>query len=767
MKKRLVTSALPYVNNIPHLGNLIQVLSADVFARYCRLAGYDTLYVCGTDEYGTATETRAREEGITPRELCTRYYKVHDDIYKWFNISFDKFGRTSTPKHTEITQHIFWKLYENGYIKEHTIEQLYSEESQMFLADRYVRGTCPHCGYEDARGDQCESCGKLLDPADLIDPRSVVDNSTPVMKKSSHLYIDLPGIRPKLEAWIKKASVEGQWARNAVQMTQAWIRDGLKERGITRDLKWGIPVPLEGYQDKVFYVWFDAPIGYISITMNLTDDWEHWWRDPENTELVQFVGKDNIPFHTVIFPSSLIGTGEKWTMLHTMSSSEYLNYEGGQFSKSRGIGVFGTDAQDTGIPADVWRFYIFYNRPETSDFTFTWDDFQEKVNGELIGNLANLVNRTLTFLYKNFDGEVVAIEGESAAAGGSGAGAAGAGSAAAGSAAAADWASFWDEVRGLEKEITDHLEFAQLRDAFRKVFQISSRGNRAFQAAEPWKTKESDPEGTKLLLSHLVYLLRDLSVLISPYIPDTAERIAAFIGAEGASWADLGRLEGLSRVSKPDILFKQLSDEFVAEMRDRFSGSQAERKVREESEAAAGAAAATAAGTASQDPARVFVEKVDLRAAKILSVERHPKADKLYVETVDDGQTAERTIVSGLVPYYDAQELEGRTVILVSNLKPAKLRGVKSQGMLLAAEPEDKAKGEVVDVLFVDHATPGDRVLPEGVEAPAASPDEIDIDSFFSLPITVSGGVVQVGGRDLEIAGKKVTSAAVESGKVG
>ncbi|MFP4374206.1 MAG: methionine--tRNA ligase [Spirochaetaceae bacterium] len=748
MKKRLVTSALPYVNNIPHLGNLIQVLSADVFARYCRLAGYETLYICGTDEYGTATETRAREEGITPRELCTRYYTVHDEIYRWFNISFDKFGRTSTPKHTEITQHIFWKLYENGYIKEHTIEQLYSEESQMFLADRYVRGTCPHCGYEDARGDQCESCGKLLDPADLINPRSEIDNSTPVMKKTNHLYIDLPGIRPRLEEWVKTASVKGQWARNAVQMTQAWIRDGLKERGITRDLRWGIPVPLEGFQDKVFYVWFDAPIGYVSITMNLTDDWEAWWRDPENTELVQFVGKDNIPFHTVIFPSSLIGTGETWTMLHTMSSSEYLNYEGGQFSKSRGIGVFGTDARDTGIPADVWRFYIFYNRPETSDFTFTWDDFQEKTNGELIGNLANLVNRTLTFLYKNYGGTVVPIDEKKMD---------------------SSWKSFWEEVRGIEEQITGHLEFAQLRDAFRKVFQISSLGNRVFQAAEPWKTKDSDPEATKTLLSHLVYLLRDLSILISPYVPDTAQRIASFIGAPKADWKDLGRLEGLSAVSRPDILFSQLTDELVGEMRERFSGSQAERKVREGLAAGGESSAGAADAGAPTDPAEEFVSKVDLRAARIVSVERHPKADKLYVETIDDGETSERVIVSGLVPYYAADELSGRTVILVNNLKPAKLRGVKSQGMLLAAEPEEGGEGDerTVDVLFVDHATPGERVLPEGVSAPETEPDEIDIESFFAMPIVVKDGVVQVGGRDLEVGGKKVTSDTVTRGKVG
>ncbi|HKK47601.1 MAG TPA: methionine--tRNA ligase, partial [Alkalispirochaeta sp.] len=485
MKKRLITSALPYVNNIPHLGNLIQVLSADVFARFCRSRGYETLYVCGTDEYGTATETRAREEGITPKELCDRYYAIHTDIYNWFEIAFDKWGRTSTPEHTTITQDIFLKLHAQGYIREETIEQLYSEASQMFLADRYVRGTCPHCGYEDARGDQCEHCGKLLDPTDLIDPRSAMDGSKPVVKETTHLYIDLPAVLPKLQEWLSRASVEGKWSRNAIQMTQGWIRDGLRQRAITRDLKWGIPVPLEGFEDKVFYVWFDAPIGYISITATHTERWaEDWWKNPDEVELFQFIGKDNIPFHTVIFPSSLLGSGDEWTLLHHMSSSEYLNYEGGQFSKSKGIGVFGNDAQDTGIPADVWRFYMFYNRPETSDYTFTWDDFQEKVNGELIGNLGNLVNRTLTFLTRYFDGVVL--------------------SGATGDAARGE---FWNEVEQREAQITDKLEWAGLRDGFRQIFALSSYGNRTFQAAEPWKTRKSDPDGTHALLSDLVYLI--------------------------------------------------------------------------------------------------------------------------------------------------------------------------------------------------------------------------------------------------------------------
>lgn len=737
MKRRLITSALPYVNNIPHLGNLIQVLSADVFARFCRMRGYETLYICGTDEYGTATETRAREGGITPRELCDRYNTVHTDIYRWFNIAFDRFGRTSTDWHTKITQHIFLKLYENGYISEHTIEQLYSESSEMFLADRYVRGTCPHCGYEEARGDQCENCGKLLDPSDLINPRSALDGSTPVMRETKHLYINLPAIRPRLEAWLKEVSEKGRWARNAVQMTNAWIRDGLKERSITRDLKWGIPVPLDEYKEKVIYVWFDAPIGYISITANHTDEWESWWRNPQDVELFQFIGKDNIPFHTVIFPSSLLGSGERWTMLHHMSSTEYLNYEAGKFSKSKGIGVFGNDAMDTGTPADVWRFYIFYNRPETSDYTFTWADFQEKVNGELIGNLANLVNRTLTFIARFFGGHV--------GPGGN--------------------SELWSKIDAIEAEITQHLEWANLRDAFHKAFALADLGNKTFQHAEPWKTRTTAPQATHELLSDLVYLVRDLAILIKPFIPRTAERIASFLHNPELTWDQLGVRSGVTQVHNPEILFSQISDEQVAEFRSRFSGSQAER---------AAAAEGDASDAGSQKPELPidvrFRGTVRLRCARILAVERHPKADRLFIEKVDDGSGEDRTIVSGLVGYYTEEELTGRTVVLVDNLKPAKLRGVKSEGMLLAASDTDADGNERVDVLFVDQVPAGTLVTLEGDDPDAPAPGDlptIDIDTFFSLPIRAVDGVVRVGETLLVVGESPVRTSVVSDGSVG
>ncbi|MEW5816462.1 MAG: methionine--tRNA ligase [Spirochaetota bacterium] len=735
MKKRLITSALPYVNNIPHLGNLIQVLSADVFTRFCRLKGYETLYICGTDEYGTATETKALEEGISPQELCDRYNTIHADIYKWFNISFDRFGRTSTAKHTEIVQDIFLKLDAGGYIKPQTIEQLYCENCCRFLADRYVRGTCPVCGYAEARGDQCENCGKLLDPTELIEPKCGVCGGIPEIRRTEHLYIDLPAIRPILEKWIDSASVTGFWARNAVQMTRGWIRDGLKERCITRDLKWGIPVPKERFRDKVFYVWFDACIGYISITANHTGQWEEWWKNPAEVELFQFIGKDNIPFHTVIFPSSLLGTGERWTMLHHMSSTEYLNYESGKFSKSKGVGVFGNDVMETGIPADVWRFYIYYNRPEKADSIFIWKDFQEKVNGELIGNLANLVNRTLTFVNRYYDGKVPQSSGNDA---------------------------FWETARKIEKEITELLDKAELRDAFRKIFALSSIGNKAFQDGEPWRTRTSDPASAACLIHDLVYLIKDLAILIKPYMPATSEIITGYLGHPAVSWEQLGVTSDLESIQKPEILFKILDDEWIEELRLRFSGTLKERGNQQLKETLK-----KNGGSLSREETEArFRDKILLKVAKIVKIQRHPAADKLYIETITLGDE-ERQIVSGLVPYYTEEELLNRNIILAANLKPAKLRGVVSQGMLLAAEDEG-----IIEVLFADHANPGSLVTLEGDEGrepsePVKVKKEIIIDDFFSIPIRVEKNTVYVGNTPLVSSGKKITTEKVSKGKVG
>ena len=769
-KRRLITAALPYANNIPHLGNLIQVLSADAFARFCRLAGYRTLYVCGTDEYGTATETRAAQEGVSPRELCDRYHAIHSDIYKWFNINFDKFGRTSTPVQTEVVQGIFEKLDAAGFVCEHDLTQLYCEQCRRFLADRFVRGVCPHCGSSEARGDQCENCGKLLDPTDLKEPRCHLCGSTPVAKDTKHLYIDLPKIKDRLEAWIKTASEKGFWANNALQMTQAWIRDGLRERAISRDLKWGIPVPRPGYENKVFYVWFDAPIGYISITGCLGDelvkaglngcdfaDWQsfvdYWWKKPEEVELFQFIGKDNIPFHTVVFPSSLLGSGEKWTMLHHMSSTEYLNYESGKFSKSRGIGVFGSDVMGTGIPADVWRFYLFYNRPEKSDVVFTWKDFQEKVNGELIGNFGNLVNRTLSFITRYYDGEMPEGKADPA---------------------------LWEQVVVFEKSITEKLERADLRDAFREVFALSSFANKYFQDSEPWRLRTENPQKAKAVIRDLAHVVRDLAVLAEPYMPQTAESIFGFLGLDcnkDLNWNVTGSATGIPGGKKIEskVLFSKLEDKDVEAFREQFSGNLEERQNENKVAAVDGNNADKKPEEAAKPALPKFEETVDLRVAKIEKVERHPNADKLYVLGLEigegtSGEREERTIVSGLVGFYTEEQLVGKRIIVAYNLKPAKLRGIQSCGMLLAAgdnggTASDGSPAERCEVLDAGDTPTGTRLLPEGAAA-AATPAQIDIDTFFSFPIAVNDFAVHTGAGGLCLNGKPLCSSVIKEGKV-
>lgn len=743
-KRRLVTSALPYVNNIPHLGNLLQVLSADVFARFCRLRGYDTLYVCGTDEYGTATETRAAKEGVSPRALCDHYHAIHEEIYKWFNISFDYFGRTSTPQQTEIVQHIFKEVDAAGYITEKETTQLYCPKCQRFLADRFVEGTCPHCGSTGARGDQCDACQTLLEPTELIDPKCGVCGSTPVIKSTRHLYIDLPKALPMLQSWIDKASEEGFWAKNAVQVTRSWIRDGLKERCITRDLKWGIPVPKPGYEDKVFYVWFDAPIGYISISACARpDQWKDWWHDRENTELFQFIGKDNIPFHTVIFPATQLASGEDWTMLHHMSSTEYLNYEGGKFSKSNGVGIFGNDVESTGIPADVWRFWMFYNRPEHGDVDFTWKDFQEKVNGELMGNLSNFVNRTLTFVKRYFDGTLGTGELDQ---------------------------DLVQAIRAKEKDVTDLLERADERDALRTVFEISDLGNKAFQESEPWKMRNTDPERAKTILRTLVYLIRDLGVMITPYMPSTGERLLSMLGCSGQSWDNLGNYTEDIKIGETNYLFTKLEDALIESLKVRFSGTQEERETRktEEKKMYNTNNNTNAAAAEEMSVAERFASKVILKVSEITEVNKHPEGDLLYILKLNTGEEEPRTIVSSIVPYYKPEELLGHKIVLVSNLKPANFRGVKSYGMLLAASDPAAPEHTTCEVLFADDLPVGTNLCPEGLSNPEGQMFYVKPDHFFAMPLYTKDGVLSIDGKAfVSPEGKKVTAKKYLNGEVG
>ena len=501
----LITSALPYVNNVPHLGNIVGcVLSADVYARFARLRGYNVLYVCGTDEYGTSTETKAVEEGLTPRQICDKYNKLHEEIYKWFNISFDKFGRTTTEDQTKISQDIFWTLHKQGCTQQDSVDQLYCKHCERFLADRFVEGECPlaGCQYEDARGDQCDKCGKLINASELINPRCKLCGRCPEIRTSNHLFLDLPKVEERLNNWLEESSVK--WSSNARVIAKSWLKGGLQPRCITRDLKWGTPVPLEGFQDKVFYVWFDAPIGYISITAQYTEHWEKWWRNPDNVEYWQFMAKDNVPFHSVVFPSTLLGTNEKWTMVNRLMSTEYLNYEDAKFSKSRGVGVFGNDAKETGIPSDVWRFYLMYMRPESQDSAFKWEDLMTKNNSELLANLGNFINRATKFTKDNFASTVPEMSLND---------------------------DDWEMVARVNQELTNYinlLEDAREREAITCVFNISRLGNQLMQHNTPWKLvkgSSSDQSRAGTVVGLSVNLACLLSVLVQPYLPNLSNKL--------------------------------------------------------------------------------------------------------------------------------------------------------------------------------------------------------------------------------------------------
>ena len=648
--KVLVTSALPYVNNVPHLGNLIPVLSADVFVRFKRLKGEDTIYICGTDEHGTATETQAMREGMTPQEICDKYYKIHRDSYEWLNISFDHFGRTSRPYQHTITQHLFLKLYENGYIFERELEQTYCPYCERFLADRYVEGECPHCGYEDARGDQCDNCGKVYDSKDLINPRCSVCGEAPVIKSTRHLFLDLPQFEEVLLQFIDER--KDVWSSNAVNFSIAWIKEGLEARCITRDLEWGVHVPLPGWEHKVFYVWFDAPIGYISITQEYCDttgtNWLDWWKNPEEVILYQFMGKDNIPFHTVIFPVTLMGTKEDYTLLHQISVNEYITYEGGAFSKSRGIGIFCDDVMASGVPPDVWRYYLNINRPEKQDTHFYWEDLQEKNNAELVGNLGNFVYRTLSFAHRYMEGVIRREELTS------------------------EDVAFLEDVDNVVNDAEQSLEACELKTALKQIMSICRMGNQYFQEHEPWKQKETQGRTIYVCCN----LVAKLAILLEPYIPETSEKMWSQLNLKEKRTWNLARELPVSKttIGQPDILFEPIEDQFVRNMKRKFGGKKVELK--------------------EMIPYQDF-DKLDLRVGKIIEAGKHPNADKLVVMKVDIGEPV--TVVAGIKQWYNPQELVGRTVILLANLEPITLRGVKSNGMILAAEDENGVSLLTVD----------------------------------------------------------------------
>lgn len=512
---------------------------------------------------------------MSPQELCAKYNKIHKDVYDWFEIDFDHFGRTPTDKHTEISQAMFKQLHENGYLKEKTAEQPFCETHGSFLADRYVEGQCPRCQYDDARGDQCDKCGHLLDPFDLGNPRCKLDGTTPVRRETRHVHLLLDKMQPEIEQWLRPAVEKGDWPKNSRIITESWLKEGLKDRGITRDLKWGVPVPLEGFENKVLYVWFEACIGYPSITANYTPDWELWWRNPENVQLYQFLGKDNVPFHSVIFPGCQLGTKQKWTMLHHLSTTEYLNYEGGKFSKSRGIGVFGNNAKQTGLSPDVWRYFLLKNRPETGDTQFEWRPFVESNNSELLAKLGNLVNRVVKLVAASYNSTIPEFT------------------------VPESFNPHLEEITSTLRQYIKEMESVHLRAGVNTAMKLAEAGNLLIQANRLDNSLiANEPERAAAVVGTVINLIYLLASVFEPYLPATSKSINEQLAAPFAyipsledienGWKPVA-LEPGRKIGKAKYLFSRIDLKKADEWREMFGGTQGERLKKDEEAAKAAA----------------------------------------------------------------------------------------------------------------------------------------------------------------------------------
>jgi methionyl-tRNA synthetase len=518
-------------------------------------------------------------EGCTPQELCDKYRPLHAAVYDWFNISFDIFGRTTTQLQTEITHDIFLKLHQNGYLKEDTTTQLYCEQHSSFLADRFVKGECPHCGYADAYGDQCDLCGQLVDPLELKNPQCKIDGATPVTRDTKHIFLELDKLQPDIEQFFQQSAQKGAWSSNGKDITSAWLKEGLRARSITRDMKWGTSVPLPGYENKVIYAWFDACIGYVSITANYTDEWRKWWHNPEDVQLYQFLGKDNVAYHTVIFPGTQIGTQDTWTKLHHLSTTEYLTYEGGKFSKSRGIGVFGDSAQKAGVASDVWRYYLISHRPETSDTEFNWDAFIAANNNLLLKNLGNFVSRVIKFVNsKNYNNIVPDYTGYHEP-------------------AFDDWKA---TINALLAEYIQKLDAVKLRGALSTVLSISQQGNIFLQSnGLDNKLAANEPLKCAAVIGLALNLIHLLGSVIAPFMPDTANSINAQLRSEPRLVPDSWSADSIKpghEIGKAAYLFSNIKPERAQEWRESFGGQEAQKLKEEEAARKAAKKAALKSG---------------------------------------------------------------------------------------------------------------------------------------------------------------------------
>lgn len=656
-KRTLVTTALPYANGPVHIGHLAGVyVPADIYTRFLRLRGEDVVMIGGSDEHGVPITIKAKKEGVTPQDIVDRYHKIIKDSFEGLGISFDIYSRTTSSIHEATASEFFRRLYDNGQFVEKTSMQLFDEKANQFLADRYVTGECPHCHNLNAYGDQCEACGSSLNATDLINPKSAITGNTPVLKETKHWYLPLDRWEGALSRWILEGHKE--WKTNVYGQCKSWIDLGLQPRAVSRDLDWGVPVPVEGADGKVLYVWFDAPIGYISNTKELLpDSWEKYWKDPE-TRIINFIGKDNIVFHCIIFPAMLMAYGDGYQLPDNVPAMEFLNLEGDKISTSRNWAIWLHEyLQDFPGKQDVLRYVLTANAPETKDNDFTWRDFQNRNNSELVAIFGNFVNRAVVLTHKYFDGTVPA----------------------AGTLEEADKDAL-AEIADTCGRLTENLENFHFREALKEAMNIARTGNRYLQETEPWKVAKTDMTRTATILNTALQICANLAVAFEPFLPFSAGRLSRMLGLTDLKWADLGRADLIatgSTIGQPELLFEKIEDDTIQAQLDRLARIKEENKL-------------NSWKPAPQLPDVAFDDflKTDIRVGTVKECKRVPKADKLLQFLIDDGM-GDRTIVSGIAKYYNPEDMVGKQVCFVANFAPRKLKGVESQGMILSAENPD------------------------------------------------------------------------------
>ena len=651
-KRTLITAALPYANGPVHIGHLAGVyIPADIYARYLRLKGEEVLFVCGSDEHGVPIAIKAKKEGVSPQDIVDRYHGIIKDSFERFGVTFDIYSRTTSATHREHASAFFRTLYEKGEFVEEESEQYFDPEAGQFLADRYIVGTCPRCQNERAYGDQCESCGSTLNPTDLINPKSAISGATPILKKTKHWYLPLDKHEPFLRHWILDEHKE--WKSNVYGQCRSWLDGGLQPRAVSRDLDWGIPVPVEGAEGKVLYVWFDAPIGYISNTKELLPDtWETWWKDSQ-TRLLHFIGKDNIVFHCIVFPAMLRAEGS-YILPENVPANEFLNLEGNKISTSRNWAVWLNEYLDE-LPdkQDVLRYVLTANAPETKDNDFTWKDYQARNNNELVAVFGNFVNRALVLTAKYFDGKVPAL----------------------GTLTDFDRETL-SELSVIRPALERELDTFHFREALKEAMNLARLGNKYLADTEPWKLAKTDLDRVGTILNISLQITANLALAFAPFLPMSSDKLSAMLQLSLPRWEDLGRSDLLPvghQLGEASLLFEKIEDEVIEKQVQKLL------KTKEANEAAEAKASTVAPDIAFDD----FL-KLDIRVGTVLECVKVPKADKLLQFRLDDGLGG-RTIVSGIAEHYAPEDLLGKQVCFIANLPPRKLKGVESQGMILSA----------------------------------------------------------------------------------